>query len=107
MKTPIAFNNGICRIYTVENRSLVEELGAFNFREETVGIKAFTEFNAIGVEIAKVISIPYNKEVDIGRVVRLNDDTMYYLISLVQVKDTFPKSLRLTMTETPLRWNND
>lgn len=102
-----AFNDGVCRVYTVEKRKIKEQLGSFNFSEETVGIKAFTEFQTLGIEVEKAISIPYNNLVDTGRLVKLNDDDYYYKISLIQVKDTFPKSLKLTLSKTPLRWDDD
>lgn len=101
------FSDGICRVYTIEKRKVKDQIGSFNFCEETVGIKAFTEFQTLGIEIEKVISIPYNNLVDIGRLVKLNDDDYYYQISLIQVKDTFPKSLKLTLSKNPLRWNDD
>lgn len=101
------FNDGVCRVYTVEKRTISEELGIFDFREETVGIQAFTEFSAIGIEVEKVISIPFNTIVNVGRVVKLNDDDNYYLISLIQKKDTFPISLRLTLSKNSLRWDEN
>lgn len=102
-----AFTDGICRVYSIEKRKVKDELGTFNFCEETVGIKAFTEFQTLGIEIEKVISIPYNTLTDIGRVVKLNDDDCYYLVSLIQKKDTLPKSLKLTLSKNPLRWDDD
>lgn len=106
-RTPKPFRDGICTIYTVEKRKISEELGTFDFREETVGIEAFTEFQTIGVEIDKVISIPFNNVANIGRVVKINDEDNFYQISLIQRKDTFPKSLRLTLSKSPLRWEDD
>lgn len=104
-----AFTDGICKVYSIEKRNIKDHLGSFNFCKETVGVKAFTEFQALGIEIEKVISIPYNTLVDNGRVVKLNDDDVYYQISLIQEKDTLPKSLKLTLSRTPLKWgdNND
>lgn len=101
-----AFNDGICKVYSLDKRNIDQELGTFNFREETVGITSFTEFQALGIEIEKVISIPFNNLVNTGKVVKLNDDK-YYQISLIQVKETLPKSLRLTLSKKPLRWNDD
>lgn len=102
---PIAFNDGICTIYSVENRNLKEKLGCFNFKEETVGIKAYSEFHLIGIEIERVISIPYNPLINNGYVVAINGS--HYDISLIQKKDTFPKSWRMTLSKSPMRWNDD
>ncbi len=105
VKNPKAFNSGTCTIYTVENRSLKQKLGYFNFKEETLGYKVTTDLRAIGTEVDKVISIPFNGLVNSSRVVRIGED--YYSISLIQKKDTFPQSLKLTLSKTPLRWNDD
>ena len=104
---PKPFNDGICQIFTVEKRSIKECLGIFNFKEETVGIKMFSEMHILGFEIERVISIPFNSIVDKSRVVKIGE--IYYEISLIQVKDTFPKSLKITLKKTPLKWsgNND
>lgn len=102
---PLPFIDGRCVICTIKNRSVDEVLGEFDFREETVGIQAFTEFNALGIQIDKTISIPYNNLVDIGRVLKINDETNLYRIVMIQRKDTFPLSLRLTLTKINIKWN--
>lgn len=101
----VAFTDGLCSIYTAEGRSLKTKLGDFYFKEETIGIRSFTEFQAIGVEVNKVISIPFNDLVDIGRVVVIRGE--YYLVNLIQRKDTFPMSLKLTLSKNNLRWQDD
>lgn len=101
---PKPFNDGICQVFTVDKRRIKECLGIFNFKEETVGIKAFSEMHVLGFEIERVISIPFNPIVDKSRVVKIG--STYYEISLIQVKDTFPKSLRMTLTKTPLKWSD-
>lgn len=104
-KSPLPFADGRCEVFTVEKRTVKESLGKFDFREETLGIKAFTEFQTIGIEVNRVISIPLNDLVETGRVLRLNDEQSFYQISLIQRKDTFPKSLRLTLSKTNIKWN--
>lgn len=101
----LPFNDGLCRVYTVEKRTAKDYLGVFNFREETVGIKAYTEFQTLGIEVNKAISIPYNTFAEIGRIVLLNDDEQFYRIVAIQVKDNLPKSLRLTLSKTNIKWN--
>lgn len=101
---PKPFNDGICQVFTVEKRRIKDCLGIFSFKEETVGIKAFSELHVLGIEIERVISIPFNPLVDRSRVVKIGET--YYQISLIQHKDTFPKSLRLTLTKTPLKWSD-
>jgi len=102
-----AFNDGYCDIYVVEKRKIGDKIGRFNFKEETVGIQSYTQFETLGIEIEKVISIPYNNLITNGRVLNINGGEQFYQISLVQIKDTTPKSLKLTLSGTPLRWDND
>lgn len=103
----LPFNDGICCIFTIEKRTVKEKLGQFDFREETVGIQAFTEFQAIGIQIDKAISIPYNNIAEVGRVVRLNQEENLYNITMIQKKDTVPKSLRLTLAKNNIKWNEE
>ena len=102
---PLPFIDGKCVVCTIKNRTVENVLGVFDFREETVGIQAFTEFNTLGIQIDKAISIPYNNLVEIGRVLRINNEDNLYQIEMIQRKDTFPLSLRLTLTKTNLKWN--
>lgn len=103
----LPFNDGMCSIYTIENRTIKEKLGHFDFREETVGIKAFTDFQVLGLQIDKVISIPNNNVCEVGRVVKLNQDDNYYRIVMMQKKDTLPVSLRLTLTKQNIKWTEE
>lgn len=102
----LPFNNGYCKIYTIEKRTAKDKLGQFDFREETVGIRAFTDFQVLGIQVDKVISIPLNNVAEIGRILRINQDDYFYQITAIQKKDsTLPKSLRLTLTKTNIKWN--
>lgn len=101
----LPFNDGFVKIYTIEKRTAKEYLGTFDFREETVGVQAFTEFQTLGIQIDKAISIPYNTVTEVGRILRLNQESNFYQITMMQVKDTVPKSLRLTLTKTNIKWN--
>lgn len=104
-KIPKAFNDGKLDIYTVKNRKLQNHIGTFNFCDETIGIKQFYEFNTLGVQIEKIVSIPFNNLVTNGYAVVIDEE--FYNIELIQVKDTFPKSLRITLTKTPLGFKDD
>lgn len=104
MNRPIAFNDGLCSIWQLKGRTLEKKLGQFDFKEETVGIKAYTEFNLIGKEVEKVISIPYNTLIKNGHIVVIEDEQ--HEIILCQKKDTFPLSWRLTLSKTPLRYSD-
>lgn len=105
--TPIPFVDGTCEVFTAEKRTAVASLGKFDFREETVGVKAYAEFQVLGIQVDKAISIPYNTLVETGRLVKLNDESEFYRITLIQLKDSFPKSLRLTLTKTNIKWNEE
>lgn len=101
-----AFNSGRCEVYSVEKRTIKDKLGTFDYCNETLGITMFTEFQTIGIEIEKVISIPYNEIAQIGRVAKLSDGGIYR-ISLVQEKDTFPRTLRIALSKNTLGWNTN
>lgn len=103
----LPFNDGFVEIYSIEKRTAKEKLGQFDFREETVGIQAFTEFQTLGIQIDKVISIPYNDVCEIGRVLTLNQEPNFYQIAMMQKKDSnIPVSLRLTLTKINIKWGN-
>ena len=101
--TKLAFTDGVCEIYTVDNRRLKEKVGTFYFKDDTIGIKSYYGFQTLGVEIERVVSIPFNNLVNKSRVLKIGDDI--YQISLIQVKDTFPKSLKLTLNKSPILWS--
>lgn len=103
----LPFNDGMCTICTIENRTIKERLGNFDFREETVGVKAFTEFQVLGIQVDKVISIPVNNVTEVGRVLKMNQDKNYYRIEMVQKKDTLPESFRLTLSKINIKWNEE
>lgn len=102
----VVFNDGTCEIYTLADsgRKLKEKLGTFHFKEDTIGIKSFYySLHVEDIKIDKTISIPFNKLIDKSKVVVIGDST--YSISLIQPKDTFPKSLKLTLTASSIKWS--
>lgn len=99
-----SFNDGICTFYTIEKRTLKNKVCTFYYCEETLGIKVFTELQVVGAKAEKVISIPYNTLVTSTHVVVIND--IVYNVELIQVKDTFPKSLKITLSRSPFEWLN-
>ena len=98
---PIAFNDGVCSVWTVEKNHLKDKLGEFDFHEETLGIRAFYELGLIGKQVERVISIPYQSLIDYSTIVQIEDKR--YTITLIQKKETFPMSLRLTLEKSPIR----
>ena len=98
---PIAFNSGICSIWTIEKNHLKDKLGDFDFHEDTIGIKTFNELGLLGKQVDRVISIPYQELIDQSFVVVI-ENKAYYMI-LIQKKDTFPMSLKLTLEKTPIK----
>lgn len=98
---PIAFNDGICSVWTVEKNHLKDKLGEFDFHEETIGIKAFYELGLQGKQIDRVISIPYQSLIDYAYIVQIEDKR--YSITLIQKKETFPTSLKITLEKSPIR----
>ena len=103
--TRVAFLDGTCEIYTLADsgRQLKEKLGTFYFKEDTIGIKSFYySLHVEDIKIDRTISIPYNKLIDKSKIVVIGDEC--YSISLIQPKDTCPKSLKLTLTATSIKW---
>lgn len=99
-----SFSSGKCSIYNASERKLTSKIGDFYFQDETIGIKTFTELYAVGTQTDRVISIPFNKLIGTAQAVVI--DTIVYKIELIQPKDTFPKSLRLTLSRSPFTWSN-
>lgn len=100
---PKAFNDGICELYSVDRKTLKDKLGVFYYREETLGIKSYSEFLTLGSEIELVISIPYNEVVSKANQVLLIDNQAYK-IELIQKKDTFPISLKISLSKTTVNY---
>lgn len=98
---PIAFNDGVCSVWTVEKNHLKDKLGVFDFHEETIGIRAFYELGLQGKQIDRVISIPYQNLIDYSTIIQIEDKR--YTVTLIQKKETFPVSLRLTLEKSPIR----
>lgn len=98
---PIAFNDGICSIWTLEKNHLKTKLGEFDFHEDTLGINTFHELGLLGKQVDRVISIPYQTLIDQSFAVVI-ESKAYYVIT-IQKKDTFPMSLKLTLEKTPIK----
>lgn len=104
----VSFNDGVCDIYSLapKGRELGKKLGTFYFCNDTIGIKSYyTSLHIEGMKIDKTISIPYNGLIDNSKVVVIEGDT--FEISLLQPKDTFPKSLKLTLTKTNVKYRSN
>lgn len=104
----VSFNDGLCDIYSLapKGRELGKKLGTFYFCNDTIGIKSYyTSLHIEGMKIDKTISIPYNKLIDNSKVVMIEGEA--YEISLLQPKDTFPKSLRLTLTKANIKYRSN
>lgn len=93
------FKDGLCELWSVERLSLKEMIATFNFDEETLGIKSYSQFKTLGSDIERVISIPYNNIVDKANQVMLINGQAYR-IELIQKKDTFPTSLKITLSKS-------
>lgn len=103
-KITTPFNDGICELWTVNRLKLEEKIGTFNFTEETLGVKSYADFRTLGTEVERVISIPFNEIVDKANQVMVIKDVPYR-IELIQKKDTFPVSLRITLTRTTIGYS--
>lgn len=103
-KITTPFNDGICELWSVDRLKLNSKLGTFNFTEETLGVKSYAEFKTLGTEVERVISIPFNEIVDKANQVMIINDVPYR-IELIQKKDTFPVSLRITLTRTTIGYS--
>lgn len=94
----LPFNDGVCELWSLDRTTLKAKIATFNFTLETLGIKSYADFRTVGTEVEKVISIPYNEVVDKANQAMIINGTAYK-IELIQKKDTFPKSLKITLTK--------
>lgn len=104
-KITTPFNDGICELWTVDRLKLKEKIGTFNFSEETLGIKSYSDFKTFGAEVERVVSIPFNEIVNKTNQVMIIKGVSYR-IELIQKKDTFPTSLRITLSRTTIGYAN-
>ncbi len=79
------FNDGICKVYEAEERTLTKYKGFFHFSNETVGLNTFFDNNVRGVQIEKAIGIPINPILSKLDILKIDDD--FYKIIEIQTKD--------------------
>ena len=106
----LAFNDGICNVYSAEHKTLKANLGTFPFKEYSIGIKTRYQLGLIGESIDKVIAIPFNPLNKTARVVGIvgdNGEEEFYTIKDFQPVNTFPKSYKLNLYKGKLEWKKN
>lgn len=91
------FNNGICEIYSANERMLGTFKGKFNFAIESVGIGHFYQAYNNNISVDTAISVPYQTiSIDSQDVVKVWGE--WYKIVRVQYKDDKkPRYLTLSL----------
>lgn len=80
------FNDGVCSLYSTNERVLGTLKGKFYFANESVGIGHFYQAYQNNISIDRAISIPMNSiTIDTQDVVKIND--VWYKIARIQYKD--------------------
>lgn len=80
------FNDGVCELFSANERVLGNSKGKFYFAKESVGIGHFYQAYNNNISIDRAISIPMNDiTIDSQDVVLL--DNIYYKIARIQYKD--------------------
>ena len=77
------FNDGVLTVCEASGRSLVKTIReGIRFGNRTVGVKRFWEAKIAGSEIAYLVAVPEQPEIDRGNIIILND--RQYRISQIQ-----------------------
>lgn len=102
----ISFNDGICRIYSVENiaepgdrpeEHLIEKY-KLRFRWHTVGMSRYYEAMQAQVNITNAVDVPLRADVNPQDVAIING-RQYRILQKQEKRDTRPASMLLTLTD--------
>ena len=98
-----AFNDGIVDIFEVTNGAepgqipveVLQPKGKLRFRERTVGIKRFTAFGQMDVDISRMIRTPKKHDVSTQDVAVINN--VQYKIRQVQYPERSPRCMDISL----------
>lgn len=105
------FNDGVISILKAVDGVIESTVIEFPYGIKTVGINRFYQAKTAGSDVKMVVSIPYNKKVHQTDLVELHDfetnTKEVYRIDMLQVKDTAPRSIWLTLVGVPIKYDDN
>lgn len=102
----ISFNDGICKVYSVENSAddgdtpvdTPIEKYRLRFRWHTVGMSRYYEAMQAKVKITNAVDVPLRTDID-PQDVCIIEDRQYRIEQVQQRRDTKPPSLLLSLSD--------
>lgn len=103
------FNDGILKILEAEDGVILSEKEyQIRYGIKTVGAVRFYKAQVAGTEIEKMISVPFNyfiKQMDLIEIKSFHtNEVEIYRIKHLEIKDTAPKSLYLTLVKDGINY---
>lgn len=103
------FNDGVLNIVEAKDGFLLKNKLTVRYGLQTIGVTRFYQAQVAGSTIDEVVSVPYNLEINRGDLVELqayNGKKGVYRIHLLQVKDTIPRSMFLTLKKDDILYDD-
>lgn len=110
MQTPTEmFSDGIATVLTAKNGVILSNaFSSIRYGIRTVGAIRFFQAKTAGTEIDMLISVPFNYLIKQNDLIELQSfhtgQKEIYEIKQLQVKDTIPKSLHLTLVRSSINY---
>ena len=105
------FADGRLTVLEANEGVISAESYKFPYGYKTVGIKRFYNAQVAGSTIESLVAIPYNTKVKQKDLIELLDfetgDKLIYRIEQIQIKDTAPKSLYLTLIKDGVLYDDN
>ena len=101
----LTFSDGWGASYEVIDRrykASEPKQAVIHFREKTVGERRFWDAYVNGIEITKVIMVPYASAVEFGDLFEIGD--RQYVVAQKQYQDTKPESWLLSLQSAPIEY---
>ena len=105
------FYDGVISILKAVDGVIEATIIEVPYGTKTVGINRFYQAKTAGSDVKMVVSIPYNKKVHQTDLVEIHDfetdEKEIYRIDMLQVKDTAPRSIWLTLVGVPIKYDDN
>ena len=106
-----SFADGRLTLLTASNGVITGERDKLPYGYKTVGIKRFYNAQIAGSTIEALVSVPYNTKAKQKDLVELLDfetgEKLIYRIDHIQIKDTAPRSLYLTLIKDGVLYDDN
>lgn len=106
------FNDGVLTVLNSEDGVILsEKFKSIRYGEKTVGTMRFYRANVTGAEIKKLVSVPFNYLISQNDLIELQDfhtrEKEVYKIKHLEIKDTAPKSIYLTLVKDGILYTDN